>query len=69
MRPNANTEVIEVSCQCEITAGVAPCRCATGSDADCGCGTAAVASPDREMTLERIVMELDKRVRRLEASR
>lgn len=50
----------------EITYG--GCDCGTETAGDCECGTAAT-HPGRERSLERIVMELDKRVRRLEAGR
>jgi hypothetical protein len=62
-------------CQCGTTASGATsvdaeysgCGCATESGCDCGSGTPPPS--DHETSLERIVMELDKRVRRLEASR
>jgi hypothetical protein len=41
------------------------CGCATDPEGSCECGTAPQAS-DTERSLERIVMELDMRVRRLE---
>jgi hypothetical protein len=60
-------------CQCGTTATVASdaditysaCECAAESEAGCECGTGA--PPDS--SLERLVMELDKRVRKLEANR
>ena len=62
-------------CQCGTVEAGAPgadaaggCDCGTGSDAGCGCGTTPSPS-DYETSLERVVMELDKRVRRLEAQR
>ena len=64
-------------CQCGTTGAVAGgadsayggCDCATESDAGCACGGADAPSPSREASLERVVMELDKRVRALEARR
>ncbi len=62
-------------CQCGVTAILTgepytECACATDPNADCGCGTGGGApSPsDREIALERVVMELDKRLRRLETT-
>ena len=60
-------------CQCGTTATVASdadstysaCECATESAGGCDCGSGA--PPDS--SLERVVMELDKRVRKLEADR
>lgn len=43
------------------------CDCADASTEGCACGSSPTPS-DHETSLERIVMELDKRVRRLEAS-
>ena len=64
-----------MACQCATT-GDAPgadaayggCECGMGADAEagCGCGSAPAPTPT---SLERLVMELDKRVRRLEAER
>ena len=64
-------------CQCGSTvvaereaAGLhGECACATGSEASCGCGNGGAEPSDHAPSLERLVMELDKRVRRLEASR
>ena len=42
------------------------CECATESAASCECGTGGTGSLGGS-SLERIVMELDKRVRKLEA--
>ncbi len=44
------------------------CECATDSTGGCQCGSGSPTPPERE-SLERLVMELDKRVRKLEASR
>jgi len=62
-------------CQCGTTAeasGVAEgiqsgCGCETESGATCGCGDGP--SPEAATNLERVVMELDKRVRKLEGAR
>ncbi len=66
-------------CQCGTTTTVAAdgdtidseCGCATGSTSEstCGCGGGAPSASDQGTSLERVVMELDKRVRRLESSR
>lgn len=60
-------------CQCNSTAAMAPevasasCECASAEPAGaCECGAAAGAP--RSDSLERLVMELDKRLRALEAS-
>ncbi len=59
-------------CQCGIptvvsnTAVASGCECATDSTSACECGSGAPTSLEGA-SLERIVMELDKRVRRLEA--
>ena len=45
------------------------CDCGSGSDAGCDCGNGATATSDVATNLERYVMELDKRVRKLEAER
>ena len=43
------------------------CACATDPNADCTCGNGGAPSPsDRELALERVVMQLDKRLRALE---
>lgn len=62
-------------CQCTTTSadsGVAEgahsgCGCETESGATCGCGDGP--SPEAANSLERVVMELDKRVRKLEGAR
>lgn len=64
-------------CQCGTTADVATdadiieggCGCATESTSSCGCGSGAPTPSGQESSLERVVMELDKRVRRLETSK
>jgi hypothetical protein len=60
-------------CQCTTHAtadtSLGGCQCASESASGCECGTEALTRTDQESSLERIVMELDKRVRRLEASR
>jgi hypothetical protein len=64
-------------CQCGSTATAAgaadatfgECGCATDPEGACECGSGAPTPSDRERSLERIVMELDKRVRRLEGAR
>jgi hypothetical protein len=62
-------------CQCSTAATVTDvdatssgCGCATESVHACGCGDTPTAA-DRPQSLERVVMELDKRLRKLEASR
>ena len=66
-----------MACQCGTTATAehgadaahSGCGCGTGADPDgsgCECGTTPAAT--EEASLARIVMELDKRVRRLESS-
>ena len=64
-------------CQCGTTA-VAPneaetahsgCDCGSGSGAGCDCGSGSPTPSDIASNLERYVMELDKRVRKLEANR
>jgi hypothetical protein len=64
-------------CQCGTTpdaAGVAEgiqsgCGCETESNAGCGCGDGPAPEAEAANSLERLVMELDKRVRKLEAAR
>ena len=72
-------------CQCGTTAALtdepnataAGCGCGSGADPDagsgttsgCACASGTPSTSDREASLERVVMELDKRVRKLEASR
>ena len=45
------------------------CGCATDPEASCECGSGMPSARDRELALERVVMQLDKRVRALEGSR
>lgn len=62
-------------CQCStidattdaLTADVG-CGCDTAAGCDCSSG-APPARSERELKLERIVMDLDKRLRRIEAGR
>jgi hypothetical protein len=64
-------------CQCGTTATVASdaeitsgtCECATQSAGGCECGSGTPPPPGREHSLERVVMDLDQRVRKLEANR
>ena len=64
-------------CQCGTTAASdsgfdtaqGGCECGTGSDAGCECGSGSPTPSDIATNLERVVMELDKRVRKLEANR
>jgi hypothetical protein len=58
-------------CSCGTAAGLdagestsAGCGCDTGSACDCG---SPEAKSGREVSLERVVMELDMRVRKLES--
>ena len=58
-------------CQCGVNAiltgeSYTECACATDPKADCGCDSAGASLTDREIALERVVMQLDKRVRALE---
>ncbi len=64
-------------CQCGSAEGTdinhaddahAGCECAAESASGCACGSGA-PTVDRETSLERVVMELDKRLRKLEAGR
>lgn len=63
-------------CQCKTTAAIAGdantaddgCGCATDVVPSCECASSPVPAAERTGNLERIVMELDKRVRKLEAS-
>ena len=62
-------------CQCGSASGLdagestsAGCGCDTNSGCDCGSAEPRAKS-DREVSLERVVMELDMRVRKLEAMR
>lgn len=53
----------------DVSAG---CGCdggASGLDGGCGCGTDTAVVSDREIKLERLVMDLDKRLRLLEGAR
>jgi hypothetical protein len=64
-------------CQCGTTAGAASgadaiysgCECGTESAGACECGSGTPTPSDHQSSLERVVMELDRRVRKLEASR
>ena len=63
-------------CQCNTTAVLAAdtinasCECASAPESACECGGTGAPTPsDRSTSLDRVVMELDKRVRSLEASR
>ena len=65
-------------CQCGTAGGVGSdavaatldgCGCETESAAGCECGSGGSPPAARETSLERLVMELDKRVRKLEAKR
>ncbi len=65
-----------MACQCSTTAATtepegfgasAGCGCDTASGCDCGTD-APQALSDRELKLERIVMDLDKRLRRVEST-
>ncbi|HWI07266.1 MAG TPA: hypothetical protein VNT54_07085 [Solirubrobacteraceae bacterium] len=63
-------------CQCGTTAvsegtetAYGGCDCGSGSGAGCDCGSGVPTPSDVASNLERFVMELDKRVRKLEASR
>lgn len=62
-------------CQCNATAALAPegagaCECGIAPDSAgaCECGAGTPTPSDRGTSLERVVMELDKRVRALETS-
>ena len=76
-RPS-NREVPKMPCQCSTAAIAASetdamrggCECGTESSEACGCGSDGTPTPsDAGRSLERVVMELDKRLRRLEATR
>lgn len=63
-------------CQCATTATAdteaglhSGCDCGTESGGSCECASGAPTPSDHATSLERVVMELDKRVRKLEASR
>ena len=77
MSPNRKTdriyEVIHVPCQCQnptvanqVNTPQSGCECGTESAGGCQCGTGA-PTPAEGVSLERVVMELDRRVRKLEA--
>lgn len=59
-------------CTCGVNAiltgeSYTECACATDPNARCECGNGhAPTVTERELALERVVMELDKRLRRLE---
>ena len=63
-------------CQCATTSDASSvaegiqsgCGCETESGASCGCGDGPSPEAVAANSLERVVMELDKRVRKLEAS-
>lgn len=61
-------------CQCatidpQTGAQQAGCDCGSGSTTGCDCGTTASAGTETlEGNIERFVLELDKRVRKLEAN-
>ena len=64
-------------CQCGTTSDASSvaegiqsgCGCETESGASCGCGDGPSPEAEAASSLERVVMELDKRVRKLEAAR
>jgi type IV secretory pathway TrbL component len=64
-------------CQCATTSAASSvaegiqsgCGCETESGASCGCGDGPSPEAEAASSLERVVMELDKRVRALEAAR
>jgi hypothetical protein len=61
-------------CQCgstatfpdETTVTISGCGCET--DGGCSCGSGGSPPTERELRLERLVMDLDKRLRRLESA-
>lgn len=61
-------------CQCNAEAlaheGAQACECGRGPDSEgaCECGGGTPTPSDRGTSLERVVMELDKRLRALESS-
>lgn len=60
-------------CQCGVNAILTgeeytECACATDPKAPCECGNGAPSPSDREVALERVVMQLDMRLRKLEDS-
>jgi hypothetical protein len=75
MNATTNDEVMWMPCSCGTAGGLdagestaAGCGCESDSGCDCASG-APGAKADREVSLERVVMELDMRVRKLEAQR
>lgn len=64
-------------CQCGATATAdgfidsthSGCDCGSEGAGACECGGGVPTPSDHDRNLERVVMELDKRVRRLEATR
>lgn len=64
---------MQMACQCGTAAGLDAGEATTaegcGCDTSAGCDCATTAKSEREGSLERVVMELDMRVRRLEALR
>ncbi len=61
-------------CRCGVNAIItgeeySECACATDPQASCQCGSGAPGTSDREIVLERVVMQLDKRLRKLEGAR
>jgi hypothetical protein len=68
---------MHMPCQCganataDTAAGtmVSECGCATDPDGTCDCGSGVPTPSDHGRSLEQVVMELDKRLRRLEAAR
>jgi hypothetical protein len=76
MSPQSNIEVTDMPCQCaSAEAHVRPtdsasCECASAGDSAAACGCGSTESPtasEVDSNLARVVMELDKRVRTLEA--
>lgn len=70
------SEVMYMPCQCsnptvasDADTAHGGCACSTESAGPCECGGGAPPPSDRDSSLERVVMELDKRVRKLEAGR
>ena len=72
MNPTANSEVTNMPCQCESPAATdadaaqSGCGCQTEAGSTCGCASGPDPS-DRASSLERVVMDLDQRLRKLEA--
>lgn len=71
MTSTSITEVTNMPCQCgstttaDVDTTPSGCGCETESGTGCGCGSGPAAS-ERDTKLERVVMELDKRLRKLE---